>query len=88
MVFAFGLLHGLGFAGVLAELGLPEQESVTALVAFNVGIELGQLAVLLTAFAVVGWWRLRPWYRRRLVIPLSLAIAAIGLWWAIERTLG
>ncbi len=54
----------------------------------NVGVELGQLAVLLAAFVAVGWLRQRPWYRSRVVVPLSLAIAAIGLYWAVERALG
>ncbi len=88
VVFAFGLLHGLGFAGVLGELGLPDRERLAALLAFNAGVELGQLAVLLAAFAAIGWLRHRPWYRRRLVVPLSLAIAATGLYWAVERALG
>ena len=88
-VFAFGLLHGLGFAGVLADIGLPRAEFVTALMAFNVGVELGQLAVLACAWMAIGWWaRERVWYRRRAVIPLSTAIAAIGLYWAAERLLG
>jgi len=86
VVFAFGLLHGMGFAGVLTELGLPEGEFVTALIAFNVGVELGQLAVIAAAFLLVGvWFRNKPWYRSRIVIPCSLGIAATGLWWTIER---
>ena len=88
VVFAFGLLHGLGFAGVLGELGLPGGEFLTALVSFNAGIELGQLAVLVAAFAAVGWGRHRPWYRRRVVIPASALIALVGLWWAVERSSG
>ena len=88
LVFAFGLLHGLGFAGVLAELGLPAGERATALLAFNAGVELGQLAVIAAAFLAVGWLRDRPWYRARIVVPASLAIAAVGLFWAIERLAG
>ena len=87
VVFGFGLLHGLGFAGALADVGLPAGELVPALLAFNVGVELGQLAVLAVAFLVVGPWVRRPWYRRRLAVPASLAIAAVGLFWAVERTL-
>lgn len=86
VVFGFGLLHGLGFAGVLSELGLPRSETVTALLSFNAGVELGQLTVLLLAFLAVGWGRHAFWYRRRVVIPASVAIAAVGLWWAVERT--
>jgi hydrogenase/urease accessory protein HupE len=86
VVFAFGLLHGLGFAGVLIELGLPRNEFLTALITFNVGVELGQLTVITAAFAIVGYWfREKPWYRRRIVIPVSLLIAATGAYWTIER---
>jgi hydrogenase/urease accessory protein HupE len=86
VVFAFGLLHGLGFAGVLLELGLPRNEFLTALITFNVGVELGQLTVITAAFATVGYWfRGKPWYRQRVVIPVSLLIAAVGAYWTIER---
>ena len=88
VVFGFGLLHGLGFAGVLGELGLPDQERLLALVTFNLGIELGQLAVILAAALTFGWFRSRPWYRRRLAVPASAAIALAGLAWAAERALG
>ena len=88
LVFLFGLLHGLGFAGVLSEIGLPESEFLTALIAFNVGVELGQLSVILGAFLLVGWFRNRPWYRQVVIIPGSLAIAVIGLYWTWERVLG
>lgn len=85
LVFAFGLLHGLGFAGVLRELGVPAGAFAAALVSFNVGVELGQLAVVAGAALLVGPFRDRPWYRSRVVVPASLAIAATGLWWAVER---
>lgn len=85
VVFAFGLLHGLGFAGVLRELGLPPQERLAALVAFNAGIELGQLAVIALALAAVGWCRERRWYRPRVAMPLSFLIGSAGLVWAIQR---
>ena len=88
VVFGFGLLHGLGFAGVLGKLGLPEQERLLALVTFNAGIELGQLAVILAAALSFGWFRSRPWYRRWLAVPASAAIALVGLAWAVERALG
>ena len=88
VVFGFGLLHGLGFAGVLGELGLPEQERLLALVTFNAGIELGQLAVIAAAALSFGWFRARPWYRRWLAVPASAGIALVGLVWAVERALG
>jgi hypothetical protein len=88
VVFGFGLLHGLGFAGVLTDLGLPPNQFVAALVGFNLGVELGQIAVILIALCVVGWFRSRVWYRRWITIPASLAIAAVGLYWTVERVTG
>ncbi len=85
LVFGFGLLHGLGFAGVLRELGLPPEEFVTALITFNLGVELGQLAVVLLALLLVGWCRKKKWYRPVIVQPLSAVIAVVGLWWAFQR---
>lgn len=86
LVFGFGLLHGLGFAGALKELGLPRSEFVTALVTFNVGVEAGQLAVIGTAFLVVGWYcSQRAWYRTRVVVPASAAIAVMAVYWTIQR---
>jgi len=89
VVFGFGLLHGLGFAGVLTEIGLPRDEFVTGLIAFNVGVEGGQLAVIALAFLAVGYWfRHRPWYRARVVLPLSALIALTGAYWMVERLWG
>jgi hydrogenase/urease accessory protein HupE len=86
LVFAFGLLHGLGFAGALRELGLPRSEFVTALLTFNVGVEAGQLAVIGAAFVLVGWHCAnRAWYRSRIVVPASMAIACTAVYWTIER---
>lgn len=88
IVFGFGLLHGLGFAGVLGELGMPEGRFLAALVAFNVGVELGQLSVLAIAFALVGRFQNLEGYRRYVIVPCSAAIAATGAWWAVTRALG
>ncbi len=85
VVFGFGLLHGLGFAGVLADIGMPEGQFITGLVSFNVGVEIGQLTVLAGLWAMLHWFYKRPWYRASLQIPVSAVIAAIGLYWAIER---
>jgi HupE / UreJ protein len=89
VVFGFGLLHGLGFAGVLKEVGLPSGQFVPALVSFNVGVELGQLTVIGAAYLAVGiWGRNKTWYRPRVVIPASTAVAAVGLFWTVQRVLG
>jgi len=85
LVFLFGLLHGLGFAGVLSELQLPPGDFAVALLGFNLGVEAGQLTVISAAALIVGWSRDRPWYHRRVVVPASLAIAAIGGFWLITR---
>lgn len=86
LVFGFGLLHGMGFAGVLRELGLPRSEFLTGVLSFNAGVEAGQLTVVALAFLALRLpWGAAPWYRRRIAVPASLAIAATGLWWSIER---
>jgi hypothetical protein len=85
LVFGFGLLHGLGFAGVLSGLAMPQAAFLTALVSFNLGVEAGQLTVIGIAALLVAWHRHRPWYHRRVVIPASLAIATIGVYWTITR---
>jgi hydrogenase/urease accessory protein HupE len=86
LVFAFGLLHGMGFAGALQELGLPRSEFVTALVTFNLGVEAGQLAVIGAAFLLVGFhWSHRAWYRTRIVVPVSALIACLAVYWTIAR---
>ena len=86
VVFGFGLLHGLGFASVLGQFGLPEQQFLPALIGFNVGVELGQLSVIAAAFLSVGlWFGRKSWYRGRIAIPASLVIAIIGAYWFVER---
>jgi hypothetical protein len=87
LVFMFGLLHGLGFAGVLRELGLPREEFLTALLTFNLGVEGGQLTVIAAAMLVCAPFMKKGWYRQRVVIPASMLIAAIGLYWFVVRLL-
>lgn len=87
VVFFFGLLHGLGFAGVLKEFGLGTSNFVAGLIGFNVGVEIGQLTVIAVCFALVGYWfGKKPWYHQRVTIPGSIAIALIGAWWFYQRT--
>jgi hypothetical protein len=89
LVFSFGLLHGMGFAGVLRDIGLPRPQFLTALVAFNAGVEAGQLTVIGIAFALVAYWRAdRRLYRRAIVLPASIAISLIGSFWTLQRVLG
>ncbi|HUK33785.1 MAG TPA: HupE/UreJ family protein, partial [Vicinamibacterales bacterium] len=89
LVFSFGLLHGMGFAGVLRDIGLPRPQFLTALVAFNAGVEAGQLTVIGIAFALVAYWRSdRQLYRRAIVLPVSIVISAVGAFWTLQRMLG
>lgn len=86
VVFGFGLLHGLGFAGILREIGLSRADFVVGLVGFNVGVEFGQLTVILLAWLATGLlFANRPWYRQRIVVPASVAIALVGIYWSVER---
>jgi hypothetical protein len=85
IVFLFGLLHGLGFAGVLGTLGLPDEHFLISLLGFNVGVELGQISVLGAAFLGVGWALRRSWYRGLVQRPTSGAIALIGLYLFVLR---
>lgn len=87
VVFGFGLLHGLGFAAVLQEFGLPQGQFIPALIGFNIGVELGQLTVIALAFLAVGaWFGRKSWYRAMISIPASVLIACVGIYWAFERT--
>jgi hypothetical protein len=89
LVFSFGLLHGMGFAGVLRDVGLPRPQFLTALLAFNAGVEAGQLTVVALAFGAVAYWRRNhPVYRRLVVQPVSVGISLIGLFWTLQRALG
>jgi HupE / UreJ protein len=85
LVFAFGLIHGMGFAGALNETGLPRNSFYTSLIGFNVGVELGQISFILLILFSIGLLQHKNWYRTRIAIPLSLATGAIALWWTIER---
>ncbi|UTW46368.1 HupE/UreJ family protein [bacterium SCSIO 12696] len=87
VVFIFGLLHGIGFASVLSDIGLPDGEFFPALISFNVGVELGQLTVIALAWLLLLKWMDAPWYRQRIVMPACSLIALTGFWWFIERTL-
>lgn len=86
IVFLFGLIHGIGFASVLSEIGMPSNSFFSSLLLFNVGVELGQITVVLVAwFLLAKWFAAKPYYRRFIVIPTSVIISAIALFWFIER---
>lgn len=87
LIFAFGLLHGMGFAGVMSELDIPEGEILRPLLGFNIGVELGQIAVFALAFLVTGWFLKREKVWQAIRWTVSLLIALTGLYWTVERVL-
>ena len=88
VAFGFGLVHGFGFASVLADLGLPRESLLLALVGFNLGVETGQLAIvalfLPLAYALRHTWM----YRRMIFVGGSAAIALVAGIWMVERVFG
>lgn len=93
IVFGFGLFHGMGFAGFIRDVGLPPGQFWSSLIGFNLGVEFGQLAVVLAAALIsIPVKRVLAQtnysYRAVIVIPASVLIAVIGLWWAAARAFG
>lgn len=87
VVFGFGLLHGLGFASVLSDFGLGGAHFVPKLIGFNVGVEIGQIAVIAAAFVTLGiLFGRNTWWRLRIASPVSIGIAVIATFWVFERT--
>ena len=82
--FVFGLIHGFGFASVLRDLGLPQSALVSSLFGFNVGVEIGQLAIV-AVFLPLAWWLRKSWFYRQLFTWGSLAIALVAAIWLVER---
>ena len=88
VVFLFGLVHGMGFADALGKLGLPQDSYLLSLVMFNLGVELGQLTIILSAYFLLGkYFGNKPYYRRYIVIPASSVIAVVAAVWTIQRIL-
>jgi len=86
IVFLFGLIHGMGFASALNEIGLPRNKFYTSVFSFNVGVELGQITIIVLVFALLIYrFGKKEWYRKYIVYPLSTIIAVIAAWWTIQR---
>jgi hypothetical protein len=86
LVFFFGLVHGMGFASSLNEIGLPRNQFLTSVLSFNLGVELGQVSIILVVFLLV----IKPFgsklnYRQRIVFPLSALIGLTAFYWTVER---
>ena len=88
IIFLFGLIHGMGFASALKEIGIPQEHFITALLFFNLGVEAGQVTIILCAYFFIAiWFKNKSWYRSRIVYPISSGIACVALYWTIERIL-
>ena len=87
MAFTFGLLHGFGFASALAEFSLPKDMLVSSLIAFNLGVEAGQLAIILVFFPLAFGVRKSNLYQTGVMKLGSVAVAIIAAAWLIERSL-
>ncbi|MEW6281860.1 MAG: HupE/UreJ family protein [Candidatus Eremiobacterota bacterium] len=87
LALGFGLIHGLGFASVLSEHGVKGTDALVPLLSFNLGVEAGQLTIVLVAFPALAWLH-RQSFDRKAVVGLSLATALLALFWFVERLLG
>ena len=85
IIFIFGLIHGLGFAFVLGDIGLNTSQLVISLISFNLGVEVAQIAIIILASIIFILPSRQSWYRAFLQIPISVIISLIGLYWFIER---
>ena len=85
IIFIFGLIHGLGFAFVLGDIGLNTSQLVLSLISFNIGVEIAQIAIIILASIIFIIPSRQGWYRTFLQIPISIIISMIGLYWFIER---
>lgn len=85
ITFGFGLLHGMGFASVLGELGLSEQHTLLSILAFNIGVEAGQIIILLALLPLLFFCRSQRWYLKYGLKLCSIVIGIIAINWSIQR---
>ncbi len=86
IILLFGIIHGLGFANALRETGLDKSHFYLSLLFFNVGVECGQILIILLAYYSIGkWFCDKKWYKNRIVYPISSVIGLIAIYWTIER---
>lgn len=86
LVFMFGLIHGMGFASSLNEIGLPRNNFMLSILSFNAGVEIGQISVIVAVFLLVIFPLGKTvGYRKRVVFPLSIIIGLVALYWTVQR---
>ena len=86
LIFFFGLLHGLGFARVLNEIGVSSDLFFLSLISFNVGVELGQISIIILSYLFIALlFQKKSWYKNRITRPISIIVALIGFYWFVQR---
>jgi hydrogenase/urease accessory protein HupE len=86
IIFFFGLIHGMGFANAIKDIGLSKTYFLGSLLFFNIGVEFGQITIILSAYLLIAkWFGKKEWYNKRIVYPVSSLIGCIALYWTIER---
>lgn len=86
IIFLFGLVHGMGFATAIKDIGLSQNHFLGSLLFFNVGVEFGQITIIILAyFTFAKWFNKKEWYNIRIVYPFSCLIGCIALYWTIQR---
>ena len=88
VIFLFGLIHGMGFANAIKDIGLSKTHFFGSLLSFNIGVEFGQITIIIAAyFLIARWFGKKEWYYKRIVYPASGLIGCIAIYWTIERVL-
>lgn len=88
LITLFGLIHGCGFASAISDIGLPPQDKFYSLLSFNLGVELGQATfILLVYLMAIHWMKHKSWFGKGVTVPVSVGIAAVAVYWVIERAL-
>ncbi len=85
VIFFFGLIHGLGFAFVLEDIGLPTGQLILSLLSFNLGVEIAQIGLVVISYIVMFYSSKQLWYRKAIQIPCSFGIGLVGIYWFFER---
>ena len=86
VIFFFGLIHGLGFAFVLEDIGLPTGQLILSLLSFNIGVEIAQIGLVVFAYFLMFYPSKQLWYRKAIQIPCSLVIGLIGIYWFLSES--
>ena len=78
----------MGFANALIEIGIPDTAFWAALISFNMGVEMGQISIIILAYFLISkWFRNKSWYKERVVYPISCIIGSVALYWTVTRLL-